>query len=202
MYRLPHPAIALLCLLLASCGGQQTRLPASSGWAEHSTRLQHLDHWAAEGKLALRTAEKSDSASIRWLQRGDNTELYLSGPMGLNATTVHSNGRMAILRQGDKTSSWDLSDQAAISRETGWELPLQALPYWLKGLPAPDLAIQALELDAAQSLLQSLQQDDWDILYERYDNFGELALPTRLRIQREATGVRVIIRDWQMLPGP
>jgi outer membrane lipoprotein LolB len=118
--------------------------------------------------------------------------------MGINATTIYSDGRLLEIRQGDQSSHWDLSDPALLARETGWDLPLQALPYWLKGLPAPDLAVQSLELNPEKSLLRSLQQDHWLVLYEDYDNFGSYRMPTRLRIRRADTSVRVIIRDWQL----
>jgi outer membrane lipoprotein LolB len=96
-------------------------------------------------------------------------------------------------------TNWDISTADAIERNTGWDLPLQALPYWLKGLPAPDVRIQALELDPGGSLLSKLQQDGWLVLFERYKQFGDISLPTKLRIQRGTTTARVIIRDWQGL---
>lgn len=198
--------LLLVAALLAACSTQQPRLPADSSWSRHSTRLADMQSWTLEGKLALRTDARSDSASLSWLQQGDSTRLRLSGPMGLNATTIDSDGNLLTVRQGDETRHWDLADAAVLARETGWELPLKALPYWLKGLPAPFLDVQLLELDSDGTLLRGLRQDDWDIRYERYDSFGDagdrLALPIRLSLQREATRVRLIIRDWLLPAAP
>ena len=106
-----------------------------------------------------------------------------------------------IVRQGEDTRSWNLSDPDALVRSTGWDLPLGALPYWLKGLPAPEMEIQDMELGVDPALLRMLQQDDWKITYETYADYGSLRLPTRLQIHRRDTSVRLIIRDWQVAPG-
>ena len=189
---------ALAILLLAGCAGPTVRPPGEVSWADHRDELQLLTHWTIEGKLALRTAEQAESASMRWLQEGASTRLSLSGPMGINATTIHSDGRLLEVHQGDQSSHWDLADPTLLARETGWDLPLQALPYWLKGLPAPDLTVQSLELNPERSLLQSLQQGQWLVQYEDYATFGGHRMPTRLRIRRADTSLRVIIREWQL----
>jgi outer membrane lipoprotein LolB len=201
MKRKPQLILALAILLLAGCAGPATRVPGDVSWADHSAELQQLTSWTIEGKLALRTAEQAESATMRWLQQGASTHLSLSGPMGINATTIHSDGRLLEIQQGDQTSRWDLADPALLASETGWDLPLQALPYWLKGIASPELPIQAQALNPEQTLLQSLQQDNWLVTYEDYATFGNYRMPTRLRIQRASTSVRVIIRDWQLPPG-
>jgi outer membrane lipoprotein LolB len=135
-----------------------------------------------------------------WRQQGQNTALHLSGPIGLSATTIHSNGQKMEIRQDDELRTVDISTPDAIALNTGWDLPLQALPYWLKGIPAPDSSVQLLELDPNNALLLHLQQDNWDIHYKAYEEFDGLTLPTQLQIQRGGTSVRMIIRNWQALP--
>jgi outer membrane biogenesis lipoprotein LolB len=49
-------------------------------------------------------------------------------------------------------------------------------------------------------LLHSLQQDDWEVRYEKYGQFQEFTLPTQLQIQRGATRVKVVISHWQTSP--
>ena len=188
-------------LFLAGCAGQDVRDSTAPSWVEHRNSLQLLSHWNARGKLALRTSESAESATILWRQQGENTELHLSGPIGISATTIHSNGRQMEIRQGDELRTIDISTPGAIALNTGWDLPLQALPYWLKGIPAPGSEVQLLELDPDNDLLLHLQQDDWDVHYKKYEQFGGLTLPTQLQIQRGGTSVRMIIRNWQALPG-
>ena len=194
-------AAMLLALLLSACAGQP-RPVAEASWEEHQARLQALTHWDATGKLALRTSELSESGSLEWRQQGSSSTLQLSGPLGVNATTVYSDGASLVIRQGGEIHTLDLSDPLELERRTGWDLPLQALPHWLKGIPAPDLAVQHMEVGQDPTLLQTLQQDNWEIRYAQYAPFDLFRLPTRLTIQRATTTVRVIIRNWELPSNP
>jgi len=199
MFRALYLALPVL-LLLAGCAGQDTRETGPLSWLEHRGRMQELIHWTARGKLALRSSERADAATSQGQQQGQSTRLHLSGPMGVSATTITSDGLQMEVRQGEERRTFDISTPNAIALNTGWDLPLHALPFWLKGIPTPDTPIQLLELDPDRNLLRKLQQDDWEIHYEQYQQFNELTLPTRLRIQRGATSARMIIRQWQALP--
>lgn len=187
----------LLVLLLSACATQQPQIPGDTSWAEHQASVAQFDTWTAFGKLALRTPEMAESASMEWHQREGNTLLQLSGPLGVNATTIAKQGNTFSITQGEDRRELDLSDPQALQRQTGWDLPLAALPHWLKGVPAPALEVQLLELEPHKpGLLQTLRQDDWEIRYQEYGRFEQLTLPVRLQIQRGTTSVRVIIRAW------
>lgn len=197
MHCLRYPTLWLLLLLLGGCTGLEPREPASADWQAHRHQLALLQHWTASGKLALRTADTSESVSLVWHQAGSDTDLQLSGPLGVGATIIRSDGQRLDIRRGDEHHILDISTPDAIALNTGWDLPLLALPHWLKGLPAPDLAIQELELDPQTELLQHLQQDGWVIRYEKYGRFEGIRLPTRMQISRGATRLKTVIAHWQ-----
>jgi outer membrane lipoprotein LolB len=194
-------ACGLVLLLLAGCAALEQREPTSAGWQAHSRQLAQLQQWTASGKLAIRSADTAESASLVWRQHDQDTHLQLSGPLGVGATTIYSDGRQLDIHRGDEHRTLDISTPDAIVANTGWDLPLLALTYWLKGLPSPHAKIQKLELDPRTELLQDLQQDDWEVHYEQYGQFDEFALPTRLQIRRGETRARVIISHWQTSPG-
>lgn len=189
--------LLVVVITLSACASQNTRTPAPLNWSQHSAKLQQLENWTASGKMALRTAQQSESATLQWQQQAHNTQLNLSGPMGLNATTVDSDGQIMSVRRGEEHNEFDVSTPDAILRNVGWDLPLRALPYWLKGMPSPAYPVQTHVLDSERDLLRTLQQDDWTIDYQAYKEFQGLSLPTRLQIQRGGTAVKIIIRDWQ-----
>ena len=187
-------------LLVAGCSGLDQRDPASSSWQSHNAQLELLQQWTAIGKVALRTAKASESASLAWQQDNRNTYLHLSGPLGMGATTIHSNGRELEIHRDDNHTTVDISNPDAIVLNTGFDLPLNALSYWLKGIPAPAIKVQRLELDPQTELLQSLWQNDWEVSYQRYEQFQGFTLPTRLQIQRGETRAKIIISNWQTSP--
>ncbi|MEM6580688.1 MAG: lipoprotein insertase outer membrane protein LolB [Pseudomonadota bacterium] len=197
--RLPAAVItAMLALMLSACVSQPSLQTESLGWKAHKQQLEALTIWRADGKLALRTPDQSQSASMSWRQTGVISRLQLSGPLGAAATSFYSDGQSLEIRQGNAVTNWDLQDTTWLERETGWDFPLMALPDWIKGLPAPDLDVEELQLDANSAMLSKLTQDDWEIDYQAYATFGDFSLPTRMRIQRGDTTVNVIIRSWQL----
>lgn len=192
--------LCLMLALLAGCSGLAQREPSSTGWKLHSGQLAALQHWTANGKLALRTADASESASLVWQQNNQDTHLQLSGPLGMGATTIDSDGQRLDIHRGDEHTTLDISTPDAILLNTGWDLPLTALAFWLRGLPAPNVDIQRIEVSTETQLLQSLQQDDWEIRIDKYGQFQDYILPTRLQIQRGTTRVKLFISQWQTSP--
>ncbi len=186
---------AAMLLWLAGCATQPAPPLPGASWADNRSHLQALQTWTAQGKLALRSERGAESASFDWHQQGAGTRVQLQGPLGVNATTLVSDGRQLEIRQGDEQTRWDLSEPDRIARETGWQLPLTALPHWLRGVPAPQLAVEGMQLE--QQRLRTLRQGGWEIRYDEYAGFGSYTLPTRLEIQRGDTSARVIIRSWR-----
>ena len=199
-----HATLALLALLLTACAALEPETPqppARQTWAAHSEQLASLKTWTATGKVSLRSPQAAESASLLWQQRGTVTDLQLRGPLGAGATAIYSDGQQLEIRRGDERRVLDISTPSAIRESTGWDLPLQSLVYWLKGLPSPDAAVQQLDLDPATDLLSRLTQNDWQIDYQKYGEFGGITLPKQLAIRRGETEVKLVISHWQAKPG-
>ena len=201
MILLQRIATATALLFLAACASVPDPGATSESWEAQRLRVEAIDYFTASGKIALRTAEQAESASLIWQQLGESSHLRLSGPMGLSATTVDSNGKQVVIRQGDETRRWDIDDPAP-EYSLGWSLPLKALQYWLKGVPAPELELERLRLDPAGKLPLSLQQQGWRVDYQAFDNFEGYILPTRLQVSREDTSARIILRRWEGIIAP
>lgn len=186
-------ALMLIGLLwLSGCAG----LPPSerAEWEQHRAQLAALTDWTASGKLAVRSGEQSATANLNWLQLGRHSHLELSGPLGFQATRIHSDGEQLHVTRGDEQTRFDLSRPGALRAYTGWDLPVQSLSWWLRGLPAPH---SRAGTDIEGGLLRTLRQDGWTIHYSNYQHTGAFALPGRLELERGDTGARLIIRRWQ-----
>jgi len=195
-----RPALALLLLALAACTALEPQ-PEPTRWSSHSAQLANLEFWTARGKVALRSDDAAESAALVWRQHGAETDLQLSGPLGVGTTSIHSDGARLDIRRGDEHHLLDISTPEAIRQGTGWDLPLQALTHWLKGVPSPDWRVQAQEFDPDTGLLRRLTQADWEIHYQAYGVFGGFTLPRRLQLKRGGTEAKVLIADWQTAPG-
>lgn len=188
-----------LLVLMTGCAGQIDRSLQEAGWLTHSGRLEQLADWDIDGRVAIRTSKQSETAYIQWEQREAQTQLRLSGPLGSHATLIESDGKTVVVNSGDERTTWDLNSPKA-QPPGGWDLPLQALPHWLKGIPAPGIEVDSLQLDLDRELLQRLEQDGWQVTYERYEEFDGFTLPTRVTLERDDTSARLLIRKWETVP--
>ncbi len=185
-------------LLLASCVDMPRQVSTDLDWQHRSEQLEAISHWKATGKLAIRTHDKSESANLVWDQADNMTHILLSGPMGLAATSIESDQKQLRVSRNGKLKTFDISSQEAINAGIGWDLPLQALPYWLLGLPAPsqDRRKRAPDQVVEQGLLRQIKQLGWTVTYESYGQFERYALPTRMKIERDGTRARMVIYNW------
>ena len=194
------PGLLLLLLLVSACATTGPGAIDSPDWQAHSARLQALQQWRASGKLALRDPERAESAILDWHQDGAQTRVHLRGPLGVGATRIVSDGRQLEIQRDGEVRVIDISSRDQVRLHTGWDLPLGALPYWLRGLPDPSLEVEALQLDAAGTLPRELSQAGWRVSYEDFADAGGLPLPSRLRIENGATRAIVVIRRWRTGP--
>lgn len=186
--------LLLACSMVWLIGCAALPTPQQADWDRHRQQLAALDQWKASGKLAVHSGEEAGTANLEWLQMGKHSHLQLSGPMGLQATRIHSDGDRLHISQGDQETSVDLRQPGALRAHTGWDLPVESLSWWLRGLPAPhSRARETID----QGLLRSLHQDGWHIRFDSYTEDRGYRLPQRLDLERGDTGARLLIRQWR-----
>ncbi len=185
-------------LLISACASTPDDPLTAASWERHQQKLDALEQYTVSGKVALRTPEQSETATLLWRQTGRATRLELSGPLGLGASTIVSDGATVEIRKGEDISRWKLNDPALATNQ-GLPLPLAALNHWLKGVPAPQLDIEGVELDPQSGLPRWLQQDNWTVSYQSFGQFEGYILPTRLEIQGDQSELKIILRQWRQL---
>jgi outer membrane lipoprotein LolB len=190
----------ITALALAACSGIAPQPPSTAHDPNLPLvqQLHNLQAWTATGKASLRNSNASESVSLIWEQDTNQARIVLSGPLGAGATQIYSDGEILTVNRDGSLQTVDISSPEAIILNTGWNLPLQALPFWLKGLPYPELEIQKAQQDSASGRLISLHQDDWALEFQQYSQINSLMLPTRLRLEKEDTRVLVVIRHWEI----
>jgi outer membrane lipoprotein LolB len=189
-----HRATTCLALLLvfAGCASQAPR-PETS-WNLHQASLTALEDWSFSGKLAVRTASGADTASLRWRQRQNELELTVSGPVGFKqATLLRENNQLSLLQNGERRLLAPGEDP--LLREFGWSLPLELMPWWLRGLPAPGRPARR-DIDGGR--LRLLEQAGWTLEYTDYQWVDGRQLPRVIRFARDDVNGKILLKKWTL----
>lgn len=186
--------------LISGCVHQGSLTPPQDV-LEHQRQVQAIGNWQLTGKLGIRTANDSGSASVKWAQQPDSYQINLSGPLGQKSMIVTGAPDKVRLEQTGEPAQEAKTAEALIKSSTGWTLPVAHLTYWVRGVPAPKLRITHLQQNE-NGLIAQLIQGDWDINYSNYrdQTFNGVVLPLPGKITAEYKDVRLVlvIRDWHL----
>jgi outer membrane lipoprotein LolB len=187
-------AFLVLAALIVGCAGQAPReVTTDTDWDSHSAALADMKNWSFSGRVAVKTGQSADTARLQWRQRADDLELTLSGPAGFReATLVRADRHLTLLRNGEPQPIDSQDD--LLQREFGWSLPLDYLPWWLRGLPAPQLPAGRREISAGRLTL--LEQAGWTVEYPDYQWVQGWQLPRTIRFQRDEVQGKILLKDW------
>lgn len=193
--------LLLLTLLFVSGCAHRGSLTPPQDVVEHQRQLQAISDWQLIGKLGIRTAGDSGSASLKWVQQRANYQINLSGPLGQKSMIITGTPEKVRLEQTGEPVQEAKTAEALIKQSAGWTLPVAQLAYWVRGVPAPKLRISHLQQNDS-GLLDQLMQGGWSISYSNYrdQTFNGTILPLPGKVTAEYEDVRLIlvIREWQL----
>lgn len=190
--------IPLFGIILSSCAINRPSPPPDDidqAWLNHRQQLATLNEWVVDGRTAIKNANDSISASLNWSTSTDHSEIQLSGPFGQGAVKLALAPSGAELYLSDGTVLHHSNPEQLIRSQLGVILPVKEIQFWIKGLPFPSDKNKHAVLNK-HGYLQSLKQNGWDIQFERYSTFQNLALPTKIFAKKYQQTVRIIIHDW------
>ncbi len=183
-------ALALLAALAAGCAAVPDRpLPqsAQTAWQARQTRLGQMTSWQIQGRLSARTAEEGWQASVRWVREQDRHEIDLWGPLGRGHLRISQDRFGAELLDSERNRYRAESGEALLLDTTGWQLPLEGLNYWVRGIPMPQSPAQ--EVLDGWGRLQRLRQLGWQIDFLRYERSAGFELPSKLYLRRQQSEI-------------
>ncbi len=187
--------LTLLLLTLAGCSLQpNTSQPPGTtlSWMEQQRLLKQLTRWDLSGKIALRTAEDSHSASLNWVQLDQQYQIDIRGPWGQGGASISGQPGQVSVTIADEGTFVGPDPETILLQRLGWQLPVSDIYWWVRGLPAPGSDYQK---QLQQGRLIELQQNGWQIEYLRYNSLTP-ALPKKIRMQREGLKITLLISHW------
>ncbi|MCL7743897.1 lipoprotein insertase outer membrane protein LolB [Guyparkeria hydrothermalis] len=206
-FRSALAAVALLSVTLGGCAsfapGPAPATPEQlAAWEAHSDRVETLTDWAFSGRAAVKSGLKGGSVSVEWTQVGQVTALTMRGPFDTGRLAMTGTPRRMLITDGDGNRHLTEQPMALLEEQTGWVIPLAALPRWLRGLPEQSLSElpnDAYELDESGHLSR-LTESGWAIEYARYAPEGSraLSLPHFVELKQDGMRIRIVVDAWDL----
>lgn len=183
-------------LLLNAC---TTAPPPATEWDKHQHAVSAIHDYNAKGKVAFISPEQRISASFYWQQRGDNTRLQLTNFLGSTLLKLEMSPTGAKVTDNDGNDYYGTDATRLFYRLTGVELPVTALPFWIKGLPTSKDQFQLGEDNRLSTLSQKTGEQSWKVNYQSYHADTSPALPNKVKINQNKQRVNLVVSDWNII---
>jgi len=157
--------------------------------------MQAIDSWQLKGKLAYRNDADSGSAWFDWKQQGDKFTIFLSGPFGVGTVQISGNAQAITLSQPGEADINSHSSSALTQQLFGWQLPVEQMRSWVKGIPASS-STRVLKTFNEADLLDSLQEDDWQLTISRYQAGPHGQLPGKIKGRSDKLAFTMLLKEW------
>ena len=189
----------LVVLLLNGCA---TRPPPPER-VETNALQQKLDQfnaWQLRGRLAFKSEQEKFSANLNWQQIDDTYQVKLTSFIGTTLLEMQGAPGEALILADDQEYR-DIDGQRLIHQITGWNIPINKLPLWIKGQFAPGDAV----IFDKQGLVQTLTTgclfcDRWKISFQKYQQLDDLWLPHQVTLVNQDAPdnqIKIRINTWK-----
>lgn len=195
MIRKPAFLLIVFSLLLSACA-QQALTPIEN-LQRYQSRLSGIDNWILKGRIIVRFSDETDQARLTWKNSPDNYSIRLSGALGIGTTYIKGSENGVSLEQGGKPVVKADKAETLLFNETGWDIPISEMNYWVRGIPSPYSEITNPVL-APEGILLSMEQSGWQLEYSRYEALGQWNMPGKIIAKRDQVKLTFVVNDWTL----
>lgn len=174
-------------------------------WLAREAKLKQIKTWKIQGRIVMTTEDEGWQFNIRWQRRPKTQQIDITGPLGNSHVRIIEDKYGARLIDENRNEHNAATMQELVANVTGWQLPLENLYYWVRGLPVPQEKGKR-EWDSIGRLTR-IQQTGWDVKFDHYTRAGDLEFPDRLFLHNAALAregelpeveVRFAISRWSL----
>ena len=192
--------LLLAVSLLSACASQVARIDSglkSQLWLAHQITVSAIQSWNIKGRIAVKNEKESGTVALFWNQFISNYELRFVAPLGQGTYILSgSPGGVAMKGPNNKTIMAETAEQL-LREGLGWDIHLNGLRYWIRGLPEPGINYSELMLDS-KGRLTNMQQSGFNVSVSRYAEQDGIFLPEKLIIKSHRIQLKVIIQNWEI----
>jgi len=158
--------------------------------------------WSFAGRVAISKGRNGGSGRIDWQQSAQQYVVELSAPVTrqswkLTGDSEQGGGRLDGVEGGPRQGE---DAEQLLLEATGWAIPVNQLPDWVRGLVATDAAPASLLERDADGRPRRVRQMGWEIQYLDWypAEAGRPALPRRMEAVNGDAKVRLVVDTWTL----
>jgi len=159
-----------------------------------------VEAFQLDGRINLRVQKGGYPGRVRWQHSVRGDELWFYSPLGATVAQLRQDASGALLITSDGREHRADNLQQLAFEVLGWDLPLEGLPYWVRGLQWPEAATEHETFDQ-QGRLKQLSQAGWQVSYLDWAPAGVVGLPSKLDLQGERLRMRLLVEKWSVNGG-
>lgn len=152
--------------------------------------------FSLNGSIGLLQAEQNGwHGKLSWQQHQNDFSMQILGPFGdVQAELVSEAGVLKLKApdgqyvSGNKLTQWQ-------KHSFGTTVPFQALPYWLHGVPYPDM--DEAKVKKTKDQIAQLQQGGWQVNYSDWAKIDGHDMPKRLTITKAKVRIKLVVNDYK-----
>jgi len=168
-------------------------------WLRRQLSMSLMPKWQMGGRAALRFKTTAATFGLNWVQRSKQQfSLQIRNPItGTVVALIDQNPGKATLKSRGKVSS-GADAERLLQQQLGVKMPINGMPYWIRGVMAPQYPVGKVTLDA-KGRPKQIVQAGWVMDYFNYANLSFDALPRKVNISRkqEQVNVRILAKQWK-----
>lgn len=197
--------VLLAFVLLQAC--DQTRVPQATTewddplWQAHYKELKPIQAYSLKGRIGISQPQESFSSNFRWQQNAyKDFDFRMYGAFGNTYVLMNSKPNWTTLETGDEQFFEGPDASELIVQTMGWPLPLNYLSDWVKGVPT-GVGRDQIKINAdgtLQSLSYQSEHRLFQVNFEKYRQFNDKMMPTKIKILESANKLTLSIRSWEI----
>lgn len=160
-------------------------------------QLEGIKEWQVKGRVAILNGAEAWHLNVIWRQQNDDYHIELWGPFGSGRVQLEGDAQGVRLVDPHQRTYYARDPESLLYEHTGVKMPVSGLRYWILGLTDPQQEQQQPRRDG-RDRLASVQQGSWQIDFRRYTRLGQVAVPDRLRVDKDDLQVKLVVDDWQL----
>lgn len=158
--------------------------------------LASIESFELNGRVSVKVKaqNKGYPGKIRWQHQGTKEDLWIYTPLGNLVARLEQDENTAAITTA-KGEEYRAGTLSFLARDVlGYDLPINALQYWVRGLEWPNAHTNNLVKDG-KGRLTMLAQDQWEVSYQAWSDGN--GLPSKMIVENEEMKLSLIIDRWQ-----